>query len=1180
MRLFSFRSRSSNSARKATSRAGVTGYKRSLKAEQLESRDMLTAVIATVNTTIDETTNPATTSLREAIIAVNANTDTTVVNSIRFSGSALNGTLSVDSALPVITDLVSIEADQFAPLSDYVTITRSGSWSGPNAAALQFNIATGSSGLSMTIEGLKINGFTGAGSHAISVTNLPAQTSLTIKEGTFDNNGGNGIHINLPTSKNYGTLNIDNNVISRNQVGISLSNFVQFSPGTFTITNNKVGTDAVGTSTTRGNLSHGIYLFNVNSSSIQASNGIKFNTVVNNDGDGFRIENSVLTNSYIESNRVGLNTADAALGNDGDGIHLKQSRTTILNNDIGANGGDGIDLENSQYAIIQGNGIGTKRTSTSLDRGNVGAGIALTTPIAETRDITIVGNSISFNNGSGVSVSSVLGDRNEISQNNFRDNGGIPIDLLGLVGQDPQDGNDTDTGPNDLMNYPVLLISSASLAGGNWTIPLSYDVDRAGDYRFEIYKYTEGNPVERRYTYVTSFTKSGVTVGAVDYQSNIVIPNGSAAGNVQAGDRLAALAVRTLAPPDHVNLKNTSEISPPTTALTIADVTPPRVTNVLISGVQSVAGSPAWAANTVRNFSNLIAAGDQLRPIATQGTNQIRIQFSEEVRKRNPSGQYVAIGASDLFLYRTVRQQAAGTNPAVTPYTTTISLQIEVATSYYYDLPTQTGVWTFPTLSDGKYAIHLASDSASSGIYGVTDVAGNALDSSWMSKANQNNGTADYWQDDPSMTFADGDGAAGSEDNRFRFHFAILVGDYDGNGVVNSNDATIVGDYATDGDGNGVIDAPSTGNDNTVRNSRLYNVLPLKGIGGADFTGSDDDYVSTADLVIWKTANGINSNGDATGNSVTDGDDFLKWQNAFVNRSVWNLDGPEPNFVTPGSDPEPSVGLPKVANVLVRGTASQHTTFSFDSVDGSGAQLKAIPVGSPDTIYIVFTEGVNVSADDLMLVGLRTASIPALAEFRYDSLSFTASWKFTGWTQIDQYLIALSDVVTDYEGNQLDGEWTNPATIATTNALVSEFPSGDGAAGGWFKFAITLLPGDANLDGVVYMPDYTLLAANWGPSTLNRTFSQGDFNGDGAVNEADQDIMFGNWQVNFQSLSLLADFDGDFDVDEADMSVIYQYMGTTGATHATGDLNGDGSVTLADYDLAYSQYGLAFNAVT
>lgn len=67
----------------------------------------------------------------------------------------------------------------------------------------------------------------------------------------------------------------------------------------------------------------------------------------------------------------------------------------------------------------------------------------------------------------------------------------------------------------------------------------------------------------------------------------------------------------------------------------------------------------------------------------------------------------------------------------------------------------------------------------------------------------------------------------------------------------------------------------------------------------------------------------------------------------------------------------------------------------------------------------------------------------------------------------------------------------------------------------------SLIPGDANCDGVVDGSDATILASSWqhgsGMSEPDATWSMGDFNHDGVVDGSDATILATNWQFGIDS---------------------------------------------------------------
>jgi hypothetical protein len=544
----------------------------------------------------------------------------------------------------------------------------------------------------------------------------------------------------------------------------------------------------------------------------------------------------------------------------------------------------------------------------------------------------------------------------------------------------------------------------------------------------------------------------------------------------------------------------------------------------------------------------------QLASIVTQGVNTIQIEFSE----------HVELTGEELTLYGTNINGLEGTGEAKL---------INFTTFRGIDPNTHIATWRFPELGADKYRIDVLDS--------VLDAAGNRLDGEWE---NMTSGTFDNYFDDPDQfddpdraEFKTGNGIAGTNDNRFQFQFSILPGDYDRDGVYGN------GDYITwrqqentngtaDGNGDGVVDAA----DYQIWYANWERQQELRIVAG-DY--NDDERVNHADYIVWRLLVGMTGGGlaaDGNNDGVVNEADRLIWEANDETVGAWanGQDG------AGGSASQSGGGnAPWIVNLVISGSNSLHDPYSFEDVVGSGEQLRTVPVGGADTISITFSEEVNVIASNLRLVGLRTANVPTLAEFSYDIGTMTATWRFEGWALGDQYLISLSDAVTDIEGNRLDGEWTNPLSLSTTNVAVSEFPSGDGQAGGHFNFVATLLPGDANLDGLVNSTDYYIFSSNTNYGWL---FTMGDFNGDGQVTyDEDGAILYANFSLDLSGpISMVGDLNGDFAVNDIDADILGDNMGMSNPTWGDGDLNGDGSIDALDVDLFFAQWGLELTVVS
>jgi hypothetical protein len=285
------------------------------------------------------------------------------------------------------------------------------------------------------------------------------------------------------------------------------------------------------------------------------------------------------------------------------------------------------------------------------------------------------------------------------------------------------------------------------------------------------------------------------------------------------------------------------------------------------------------------------------------------------------------------------------------------------------------------------------------------------------------------------------------------------------------------------------------------------------------------------------------------------------------------------------------LGAARVLDVIISESTynlAQHVfsfsdgTYQGQPMTGSGNQLRTVPVGGADTVSIRFSDDMATSgagalgSGSLTLTGLAFQSVLNPSGFSYDSNTQTAKWTFDDPLPANQYLISLATAANDAGGNAVDGEWTNPFSVFTTNAMVSTFPSGDGLAGGQFNFVMTILPGDHDrdndVDGISFLLWQQMIG---GPG---HTFQQGDFNGDGYTDGDDLAILNANYGIQLLNL-VFADFNNDDDVDGDDLAIWSANNGATDTTHECGDANGDGNVDGADWLIWQRQVGLSITWV-
>ena len=195
---------------------------------------------------------------------------------------------------------------------------------------------------------------------------------------------------------------------------------------------------------------------------LSANNVIDSLVISHFSGDGIDAvgDNAAVLRSFIGTDATG----QIAQGQGGNGITISGPSSQIgaptIGNVISGNDGDGVLITGAAAVLntIAGNQIGTSPTGTPL--GNTGAAVRID---GGAQGNTIGGTSAASGNRIAYNADGVVvvdGRRNPIWGNSISDNAGLGIDL-GADGPTPNDSDDSDTGPNDLQNYPLLSIDDS-----------------------------------------------------------------------------------------------------------------------------------------------------------------------------------------------------------------------------------------------------------------------------------------------------------------------------------------------------------------------------------------------------------------------------------------------------------------------------------------------------------------------------------------------------------------------------------------------------------------------------------------------------------------------------------------------------------------------------------------------
>jgi parallel beta-helix repeat protein len=240
-----------------------------------------------------------------------------------------------------------------------------------------------------------------------------------------------------------------------------------------TARNNLVGMTATGSSADNSTAAYGI-AFSGSGATIRNNFVTVNNSAIRSDGGG--------TGSIVTLNEIARPSGPAGHTNTFDGILLINgaSSVQIVANLVRDQRGGGIELGFGNVSDVYANVQVTNNTvqNNGFDSGSTPATerLGMVAYNYTGSNVVFARNRVLNNGGPGMVVLNASGTT--LSQNSFSSNGGVAIDLdpntrdpnsLGTPnGVTINDANDADSGPNGLLNYPV--ITSAIIANGELSL--------------------------------------------------------------------------------------------------------------------------------------------------------------------------------------------------------------------------------------------------------------------------------------------------------------------------------------------------------------------------------------------------------------------------------------------------------------------------------------------------------------------------------------------------------------------------------------------------------------------------------------------------------------------------------------------------------------------------------------
>jgi len=292
-----------------------------------------------------------------------------------------------------------------------------------------------------------------------------------------------GICVDCASNNNI----IENNLLSGN---VSYGIFIVTTGSYYNIfRGNLVGTNAAGTDTIPndvGLMIAGGAKYNI----IGGTNTADKNLISGNRYGGIEIADNGTDYNEIIGNYIGVDiTGNAAMPNAiGIGIGALSTATVIDNNVISGNTTFGLiltDATDSNLVINNFIGLGADALT---DLGNRASGIVMA---QGTSNNTIGGigngNTIAYNDSAGIVIVDNSTINNKISANSIYNNSYLGIEIF-PVGVNLNDAGDTDNGPNQLMNFPVISTTGYNSTTATTFITGTLDTQNPENATVEIFK--------------------------------------------------------------------------------------------------------------------------------------------------------------------------------------------------------------------------------------------------------------------------------------------------------------------------------------------------------------------------------------------------------------------------------------------------------------------------------------------------------------------------------------------------------------------------------------------------------------------------------------------------------------------------------------------------------------------